>query len=126
MKRIFLISIYFMFVAIPINIQAKALHYIPTPEQLQPPPVNVAPDISHNVNYESPSNPFVDYGSGSAAGQPAAAAGQADAKNASGKAVPASQFQGNGAANFWTVALLLFSAVLACVLIILKKRDDKK
>ena len=125
MKRISPIVIFLMFVAIPITIQAKTLHYIPTPEQLQPAPAGTAPNISHNVNFVSPANPFVEYGTTTAAGQPAASPSP-NAKNISGGAIPVAASQGSGAVNRWTVFLLLFAGLLALALIILKKRDDKK
>ena len=125
MKRIFLIFIYLMFVAIPINIQANTLHYIPTPEQLQPAPVNIAPNVSHNVNFVSPANSFVDFGTGTAPSQ-APASPPSNAKNAVGSANLAAPAQESAATGHWTTGLLLFAALLAAALIILKMRDGKK
>ncbi|MEK7161074.1 MAG: hypothetical protein AAB729_00065, partial [Patescibacteria group bacterium] len=59
-----------IFLLITPSVQA-ATKYVPTPQQLQPPPANVQPNLSGNINYVDPSGQGVDdqKNSGSAGNQ---------------------------------------------------------
>ena len=125
MKRISFIFFILEFIVVPITIRAAALHYIPTQEQLQPQPPGIAPNISHNVNFQSPASPSLENGTGTVSGQPDASpsANTAGALGQTGAALPAG---GLATGKFWAYGLVLFLVFFLLAFIFIRRQDDEK